>query len=497
MLMTEHDDTKNPREQDKSSRGISRRALLGMGVAGAAGAAAAYLGRESLARWMASLSNRTISELPHIILIGLDTIRADSLGCYGYPRGISPTIDTFSESGVLYTNTMSQSNWTLPAFASLFTGLMPHQHTAGLAINKDTGTMPTPVPRSLPVLPEMLKELGYYTAAVTGGGYMSQVAGFARGFHEFHEIAIKQTQNSEEYQNDLPKQLEKATELLFDRHKSKRLFLFLHSYECHHPYIPPPGIVNAMDPDYRGLPLTGDLGYDLDTYGSQFTPLEIMRMKTFYDAEIFFSDQLLGLFFDALHSLNIFDDSLIIFTSDHGTEFTDHGYWGHGHINLYNELTGVPMIIKYPGGHRTGVVNDRIARIVDIMPTIMSDVLGISDLPGEIEGIPLSQPLPENRAMSEAVMHKHGMRLFSLRDNDIKYIADNAENRVQAFNLVDDPREWHNVADEFPEESLGVVMAAANAEELFLANLETMQQGEGETIDAEDLQHMRDLGYME
>ncbi|MBN1882423.1 MAG: sulfatase [Deltaproteobacteria bacterium] len=495
--MTEHDDTKGNRVLDETSKRISRRALLGLGAAGIAGAAAAYLGRESLARWLSSLSGRRVPDLPHIILIGLDTLRADSLGCYGYTRGTSPNIDTFCETGVLYTTTMSQSNWTLPAFASLFTGLMPHQHTAGLPINNDDGTMPTPLPQSLPVLPEILRELGYYTAAVTGGGYMSEVAGFARGFDEFYEIAIKQSQNSGEYQNDLPRQLEKATELLYDRHKKERLFLFIHSYECHHPYIAPLNIVNAMDPDYQGLPLTGDLGYDLDTYGSQFTELEIMRMKTFYDAEIFFSDRLLSLFFDALHSLKIFDDSLIIFTSDHGTELFDHGYWGHGHVNLHSELIDVPMIIKYPGGHQTGVVNDRIARIVDIFPTILSDVLGVTDLPEEIEGIPLSQPLPKRRAMSEAVMHRHGMRLFSMRDNGIKYIADNADNSVEAFNLADDPREWHDIAEEFPEESRKVALAAVNAEALFVANLETMQQGEGETIDAEDLQHMRDLGYME
>ena len=155
------------------------------------------------------------------------------------------------------------------------------------------------------------------------------------------------------------------------------------------------------------------------------------------------------------------------------------------------------MIIKYPGGHQTGVVNDRIARLVDIVPTILSDVLGIADVPEGIEGIPLSQPLPRRRAMSEAVMHKHGMRLFSLRDNGIKYIADNSDNSVTAFNLADDPREWQDIADEFPEISSEVALAAANAEALFVTNLENMQQGERETINAEDFKLMRDLGYME
>jgi len=495
--MTEHDDTKDRMVLDETSKRISRRALLGLGVAGAAGAAAAYLGRDALARWMASLSGKTVSERPHIILIGLDTLRADSLGCYGYSRGISPNIDAFSKSCVRYANTMSQSNWTLPAFASLFTGLMPHQHTAGLPINNDDGTMPTPVPRSLPVLPEMLKELGYYTAGVTGGGYMCETAGFARGFDEFHEIGIKQSRNSGEYQNDLPVQLEKATELVYDLHHKERLFLFLHSYECHHPYIPPASIVNAMDPGYQGLPLTGDVNYDLAEFGAQFTELEVARLKTFYDSEIFFSDRLLSLFFDALHDLKIFDDSLIIFTSDHGTEFFDHGSWKHGHANLHNELINIPMMIKYPGGHQTGVVNDRIARIVDIVPTILGDVLGITELPDGIEGIPLSRPLPKRRAMSEAVMHKHGMRLFSLREEEMKYIADNADNSVNAYNVADDPREWDDVAEDFPEETRAVALAAANAEALFVTNLENMQQGEGEAINAEDFKLLRDLGYME
>jgi hypothetical protein len=99
--------------------------------------------------------------------------------------------------------------------------------------------------------------------------------------------------------------------------------------------------------------------------------------------------------------------------------------------------------------------------------------------------------------MSEAVMHKNGMRLFSLREEEMKYIADNADNSVNAYNVSDDPREWNDIAEEFPEKTREVALAAANAEALFVTNLENMQQGGGEAIDTEDFQLLRDLGYME
>ncbi|MBN1574427.1 MAG: sulfatase [Deltaproteobacteria bacterium] len=484
--MTEKEDEKK----------ISRRTLLLLGVLASMGGVWSYKNWERIRSAVRAPFVKHFDKRPNIIVVLLDTLRADHLGCYGYGRGISPNIDAFARESVQYWNTMAQSNWTLPSISSLFTSLFPHQHSAGLPVKNEI--MRTPLNRKFTTLAEVLSNVGYHTMAVTGGAYVSFNAGMDKGFNEFHEINAKHDYKKGFFGNDLPLQLNKATELILDRYRSDRFFLFLHSYECHNPLIPPKGIVDYLDPNYEGPPITGNIFSDMAAVGKKNPDSSgLTRIKTFYDAEIFFSDRLMGIFFKALKKIGIYDDALIIFVSDHGVEYFEHKGWRHGLLNLYEELVRVPVIIKHPRGLEKGINYDRLARLIDIMPTILIDYLGFNDSDIEMEGTPLSRPLPDPRSISEAMMSDTGMRLFAMRDGDRKFIVDNKKNKVELFNLVNDQAELSNISDDFKNELDEVSLYSKNAEALFLENLVGSRSKGDFKIDKKSLDFLRDLGYVE
>jgi arylsulfatase A-like enzyme len=483
--------------EKKEKRGkSSRRTFLLSGILAAVGALGAYIHRKPLTSLARGFHTRYIDTRPNIIMVLMDTLRADHLGCYGYQRPISKNIDRFSRDGVLFQNTMAQSNWTLPSISSLFTSLFPHQHAAGLPIKDDV--MRSPLPDSFTTLAEVLSEVGYYTMAVTGGAYVSTEANMDRGFREFHEISSKHDYDKGYLANDLPLQLRKATELVLDHYKRDKFFLFIHSYECHNPLIPPQKLVDYLDPHYDGPPVTGNIFADLRSIGQKNPhPLGLERIKTLYDAEIMFSDHLLGLFFKMLEEVGIYDDVLIIFLSDHGVEYYEHGGWRHGLRNLFEELVRIPIIFKYPKGRMKGVDTDRLARLIDIMPTILIDVLGLPDTLVPMEGVPLSRPVGESMSISEAMMSVEELGLFARRIGDIKYIVSNEKGTGSAYDLRVDPTEGNDVALSYSGELEEAVAYAGRAEELFLRNLSEYQSGVEVKIDEKNFQTLRDLGYLE
>ncbi len=481
------------KEDDKK---ISRRMLLLSGILASLGGVWTYKNWERIRSAVKAPYVKYFDKRPNIIMVLLDTLRADHLGCYGYRRGISPNIDAFAKDGVQYWNTMAQSNWTLPSISSLFTSLFPHQHSAGLPIKNEI--MRTPLNEKFTTLAEVLSDNGYHTMAVTGGAYVSFNAGMNKGFKEFYEINAKHDYKKGVFGNDLPLQLNKATELILDRYRSDRFFLFLHSYECHNPLIPPKNIVDYLDPNYEGPRITGNIFRDMAAVGKKNPdPKGLERIRTFYDAEIFFSDRLMGLFFKMLKKIGIYDDTLIIFVSDHGVEYYEHKGWRHGLLNLYEELVRVPVIIKHPKGAKKGINYDRLARLIDIMPTILIDYLGFGDGDIEMEGIPLSRPLSDPRSISEAMMSDTGMRLFAMRDGDRKFIIDNKRDNAELFNLTDDPAELSNIFKKFKGESEEVALYSRKAEELFLENLKESRSKGDIKIDKKSLDFLRDLGYVE
>ncbi len=299
-----------------------------------------------------------------VILISLDTLRADHLGCYGYNRPTSPAIDSLASEGVIFREAISSSSWTLPAHVSLLTSTDAARHGVRAVDNQ--------IPPAFITLPEILSQNGFSCAAITGGGFLSPIYGFARGFDFYNEA-----EGSLDYENSAELVARAAKKWLEDN-KEKDFFLFLHTYQIHSPYAPPPA--------YRRVFLSPEAPFEvlnIEQYlGGKpgiFQPLserERENARALYDAEIKYTDEaLVDELIPWLKEEGLYDQLMIIITSDHGEEFYEHGAWGHG-PHLYQESIRIPLIIKFPQGQWSKKEINHIVRLTDVAPTIL-EALGL------------------------------------------------------------------------------------------------------------------------
>ena len=379
----------------------------------------------------------------NVILIAIDTLRADHLGCYGYNKQTSPHIDRLARDSILFKKTMSQNPWTLPSFASLFSSLYPSQHLAGLSRKSLENQFVT--------LPEILKEHGYYTIAFTGGGYLSEPFGFSQGFDSFNAFnppIINGIIPPETIHTDIKRVVKGAISWLLKTKEKKKFFLFIHSYEPHSPYFPPSQYDYFFDGKYKG-PITGDIWHDIGIIPgkleSRFKALpqkDLRRLISLYDAEIRYMDDQIGKLLKTLKYLNLYDKSLIIFTSDHGEEFFDHGAWEHGH-SLYNELLHVPLIIKLPYSSKKEIETCTIARLIDITPTILH-VLGIKK-----EYFFQGQSLLRSKEKRPGYAQSYPQpNLMAVQENNLKLIINLNNKEMELYDLQSDPAETKNIVSE-------------------------------------------------
>ncbi len=338
------------------------------------------------------------------ILISIDTLRADHLGCYGYSRDTSPFIDSLAARGAVFENAYAQLPGTLPSHMSMFTGLYPAEH----GVYPPNGVLS----EEIKTLPEILSAGGFRTAGHTEGGYVDGSYGFARGFAEFND-------ESYEVECDVERTLARGMDFLERLGESERFFLFLHTYAVHDPY-----------PDVR---LPDNFHFPMKTYGKPFWPgglpadaveptgphlAELNRRgampreeildyyRAVYDAQIRYLDDLLRDFFARLESLGLSDDVTVVITSDHGEEFAEHGRLLHEQV--YREALHVPLIVLHPGlaeGRRV----PELVESIDIAPTLM-ELAGVEP-PAPVSGrslLPLltgSAPDGPREAYAEGVEH--------------------------------------------------------------------------------------------
>lgn len=295
---------------------------------------------------------------PNIILISLDTLRADRLGVYGYGRATSPSFDRWAKDSALFRKAISVSNWTLPAHVSMFTGLYPSSHKVVGLDHKPAG--------EIALLSEILERAGYETMAFTGGGYLSRGFGMHRGFNHFDPSRSN---------TDLEGALRRAAKMIAKLDGERPYYALIHAYDLHCPYDVPQEIevrfessgTEQIDP--RGCGHTD----------SQISKAQALFLSDRYDERIRLVDDLLGRFFDFLESRSAFADTVLVITSDHGEAFLEHGKVGHSH-SLYSELLHIPLAIRAPGiaGREIGSVTSN----VDLLPTLL-----------DLAGLPIPQGL--------------------------------------------------------------------------------------------------------
>jgi arylsulfatase A-like enzyme len=299
-----------------------------------------------------------------VILISLDTLRADHLGAYGYPRPTSPFLDSLAARGTLFENAVAQLPGTLPSHMSIFTGLYPAEH----------GVYPPEAVLStrLPTLPEVFRAHGFRTGGHSEGGYLEGRYGFARGFEEWTDPhpMVERGGRLVKVPEAVKRTFEAGLDFVRRARQAEAFFLFLHTYSVHDPYDPPqpyrsqfwkgPAPAGAFPPD----------GEELSAFnagGRRLAPGAVAYYQALYDAQIRYTDDVLREFFAGLDALGLRDQVTVVITSDHGEEFLEHGKLAHEQV--YHECLHVPLLVVRPGG-KPGARVAALVQSIDIAPTL-------------------------------------------------------------------------------------------------------------------------------
>lgn len=423
-------------------------------------------GIAALCLLLLATSNVAAAERPNVVIIGIDTLRADHLGCYGYPRPTSPRIDALSREGVLFAHAIAQAPWTLPSFASMFTGLLPSNHGAGEGLQLDDAlfVFTTPVPPLSPnhrTLATILQEAGYATGSFVSNGFVGSAVGLRQGFTDGAELP------------NAAAAVTLAVDWLQLR-ETDPFFLFVHIVDPHAPFEPSPeDAAPFLDPAYKG-PIGA-------SYNGRANPAwqdaDRRRILDLYDGEVHYADRLAGTILDTLRERGYLEKTLVILVSDHGEELIERGVLGHGHT-LYDELLHVPLVIRFPQSAHVRRVEPQV-RAMDIFPTVL-DVVGLP-VPEGIDAVslmPLVRGEPQRPgtevAIAEEVLIKPARRAVRRLEN--KLIVEEATGAPLFFDLRADPNERANVAKQHLVE---VERARAQLVQTLLAGAAGFRRQEG------------------
>ena len=471
--------------------------------------ARAFSEKNGVAFWIDPLlvprreAGKPAAEPPNIILISIDTLRADHLCSYGYRRPTSPAAERLAGDGILFTSCYSAAPYTLASHATMLTGLDPARHQALYMADGITPAVPT--------IAEILRRAGYETAAFTGGGQLNAKYGFARGFDLYNERA-----GSNRLVNSADNVRRNAA-LWLEARKASNFFLFLHAYQPHNPYRSPEFAERSLflrdDMPWKEVSLQDVLGRGFPRLFQSLTPRELENMTALYDVEIRTVDRfLLGPLVEDLKRLGLYENALIILAADHGEEFYDHGAWEHGHT-LYNETIRVPLIIKLPGARGAGRRVHENVGLVDLVPTILAEA-GVAAPSSGFDGeslLPLfkGNPLPRRTLTSflpAGFVYDFPSRVAVLR-RPYKLILNGeflpgfreyfsppppARIAVELYDLEADPEEKTNLADR----KTAVVRELLPVAEAYLKTAMDRAGRRELVVDKKLEEELRSLGYI-
>lgn len=328
------------------------------------------------------------SDKPDIFLIIIDTLRADHLGCYGYHRDTSPVLDSLAASGTVFTRAQAQAPWTLPACASIWTGLTARSHQAGRRDGVIFG-----LSDELANIGTVLEEQGYITLGFINAYILSGCIGFGNGFDHYSCAMIGHGRAAET--------IDEVMDWLYEnRGNPNPKLTVIHLFDVHAPYDPPGG----FDTLFCAQGTQGITEWQEDSLSGALITVDRDHLVDMYDGEIAWVDCQLGRLFAELRSSGVADHAYIIVIADHGEEFLDHGLISHGH-SLYQEILHVPLIVSGPG-IPAGVRDSVPCGQIDILPTIAG--FAGAPVPKGVEGVDLFQVHPSQRALpSSGVIRGH------------------------------------------------------------------------------------------
>ncbi len=434
---------------------------------------------------------------PNVLLIIVDTLRADYVGAYGGGKAQTPALDGLAGDGVVFENAFAQSSWTRPSIATILTSLYAGSHS----VMHKTDLLPDEVT----TLAEAMGEAGYRTVGFVTNINLAPSFGFDQGFDQYSYLAPDFFFGATDSGSKLS--LYSAMRLIRERFLSRKKWVN-HYYQdaatvnaTTLPWLdsqrgaPFFALVHYMDPHdpYFEIPYNGRAIARVDTPNpaAERAP----EMRALYTQNVEYVDGFLKVLFDSLRAAGAYDDTLILLVADHGEEFHEHGGWWHG-TTLYDEQLRVPFIVKLAGGVRAGTRSRELVGLVDVMPTVLA-ASGVEILPA-CQGRDLFGPTPAPLALYAEEDHE-GNVLESIRTAEWKLVLANAGNprglaEMELYHLPGDPAELRNLADSRTDQlaalraNLAVLRQAARARAV---------SGVSGDIDAGSKERLRALGYME
>jgi len=319
----------------------------------------------------------------NVIFFSPDTVRRDHLSCYGYGRQTTPNLDRLAKEGVLFADHVANSGWTLPQYMTMHTGMYPLTH--GMTLLKFN----PPLSPDVTTLATILKEHGYATQAFSSSnGYLHPQLGYGRGFDDYF-WGLGYNQATGRITQEVIKWLDKNA-------KQNKFFIFIHDNDTHEPF-------NAPEP-FNSM------------WGGEYVDR--------YDGEISYVDHYFGKILDRIEELGIKEETLVIYTSDHGTEFWEHGFL-EKKVNLYNEILHVPLVMSCPAVLPEGKILKGLIATVDIVPTIL-DILRLppkKDAQGR-SFLPLIQDEPKAQPRKQVFSHtEHNTRFGAAKSSSFEHLS--------------------------------------------------------------------------
>lgn len=443
-------------------------------------------------------------KIRHVILITIDTLRPDFLSCYNQQGVNTPNIDSFANDGILFTNVISSSPWTLPSVAAIMTGLPPSVHM--------TTKAKASLPSSFVTLAEYMLSAGYLTGAIGLNIFLTEKYNISQGFIHY-DFYPKDFGPSNSFGGKIIRKLRKlhypSTDYLtdlacnwFEENYQKDFFFWIHYLDPHVPYSPPVRFIPKKEPP----PRIGTKFFAQNSVrGGILAPSQEERewIRTLYGCEVQYVDENIGRLMDRLKKLNLYNESLIILTSDHGEEFWEHGGYEHGH-SLYNEVLRVPLMIKLPlSASNSNRVLNELVTTVSIMPTIL-DLCEIpygSDnyLYGTLSPLWGTNPDTFKRGpvIGTAVLYYENKE--SVIFHDLKYIRALVTNREELYDLTADPGEQTSISSVSRDKT----QLAKNVLIQYSKTAKTLRERYGASdqeqiqLDSETLERLRSLGYVQ
>jgi arylsulfatase A-like enzyme len=409
-----------------------------------------------------------------LLWISQDALRADHLGAYGYARPTSPRFDRFAQRAVLFEHAVPAGCWTLPSLTSQFTSTWPAEHGAVL---RETAKSPR-----LPSIFEALARDGFTVWGVVGSGFVSTEYGLADGFDALSYAAVHANK------------VNRMALRLLDQTPGGDVALFLHYFDTHHVYEPPPPFDTLFDPGYRGM-------FDMHNfqYRADLTPADVEHVRAVYDGALRFADTQIGLLLDELERRGLLENAVVVYTADHGEQLQDHSGWFHA--EMYDEILHVPLAIRAPALAPRRVQGP--VSLIDLAPTLL-DLLRVAP-PQTFRGrslVPLMRGQPGERSpvfSDNEYTHKRETREVAVYDGRWKYVLvvrrDGAWppsiRKERLFDLTLDPHEHAPVTREDIAKSLRARALA------YLAPRRAAERGRTIELDAETRKGLEALGYVD